>query len=185
MYPAVQPIGERPDDERKAEFMASRDNWFRPVQFANAPDGSLFVADMYRETIEHPWSIPESIKQHLDLNSGNDRGRIWRIAPEAFKPPKRTMPVTLKGPQLVQLLTHPNGWHRDTAARLIFEQQDQSLIPVLEKLAANSAAPLGQIHSLWALQGLGALSADHLLPVLGKGTAPARVQAMQLSLIHI
>ena len=34
-----------------AEFMASRDNWFRPVQFANAPDGSLFVADMYRETI--------------------------------------------------------------------------------------------------------------------------------------
>ena len=73
-------------DEREAEFMASRDNGFLPVQFANAPDGSLFVADMYRETIEHPWSIPESIKQHLDLNSGNDRGRIWRIAPKDFKP---------------------------------------------------------------------------------------------------
>ena len=180
-YPGVQPIGERPADELEAEIMASRDNWFRPVQFANAPDGSLFVADMYRETIEHPWSIPESIKQHLDLNSGNDRGRIWRIAPKDFKPPKRAMLTTLKGPQLVQLLAHPNGWHRDTAARLIFEQQDQSLIPVLEKLAANSAAPLGQIHSLWALQGLGALRADHLLPVLGKGTAPARVQAMQLA----
>ena len=151
------------------------------MQFANAPDGSLFVADMYRETIEHPWSIPESIKQHLDLNSGNDRGRIWRIAPKDFKPPKRAMPTTLKGPQLVQLLGHPNGWHRDTAARLIFEQQDQALVPALEKLAANSAAPLGQIHALWALEGLGALKADHLLSVLEKGTAPARVQAMQLA----
>ena len=108
-YPGVQPIGQRPVDEREAEFMASRDNWFRPVQFANAPDGSLFVADMYRETIEHPWSIPESIKQHLDLNSGNDRGRIWRIAPKDFKPPKRAMPTTLKGSQLVQLLGHPTA----------------------------------------------------------------------------
>ena len=82
---------------------------------------------------------------------------------------------------MVQLLAHPNGWHRDTAARLIFEEQDQSLIPALEKLAANSAAPLGQIHSLWALQGLGALKAGHLLPVLEKGTAATRVQAMQLA----
>ena len=114
------------------------------------------------------------------MNSGNDRGRIWRIAPKDFKPPKRAMPTTLKGPQLVQLLAHPNGWHRDTAARLIFEQQDQSLVPALEKLAANSAAPLGQIHAL-GLARLGALEADHLLSVLEKGTAPARVQAMQLA----
>ena len=179
-YPGVQPVGERPADERKSEFIASRDNWFRPVQFANAPDGCLYVADMYRETIEHPWSIPESIKQHLDLNSGNDRGRIWRIAPKGFKPPKRANPATLSGLQLVQLLGHPNGWHRDTAARLIFEKQDQALVPALEKLATNSA-PLGQIHALWALQGLGALKADHLLPVLEKGAAAARVQAMQLA----
>jgi len=180
-YPGVQPVGQRPADEREAEFMASRDNWFRPVQFANAPDGSLFVADMYRETIEHPWSIPESIKQHLDLNSGNDRGRIWRIAPKGFKPSKRDLPDAFNGPQLVKLLEHPNGWHRDTAARLIFEQQNQSLVPALEKLVANSASGLGQIHALWALQGLGALKADHLLTVLEKGSAGARVQAMQLA----
>src|SRR5262249_12394020 len=31
-----------------AEFFASSDNWFRPVQFANAPDGTLYVIDMYR-----------------------------------------------------------------------------------------------------------------------------------------
>ena len=66
----------RPPDEAKVEFLASTDNWFRPVQFANAPDGALYVLDMYREIVEHPWSLPESIKKFLDLNSGSDRGRI-------------------------------------------------------------------------------------------------------------
>jgi len=71
-------IAQRAEDEQKVEFLASRDNWFRPVQMANAPDGTLYIADMYREVIEHPWSLPASIKQYLDLNSGNDRGRIYR-----------------------------------------------------------------------------------------------------------
>ena len=34
---------------------------------------------MYRETIEHPWSIPEPIKKHLDLTSGKDRGRLYNL----------------------------------------------------------------------------------------------------------
>ncbi len=54
----------------------------RVVNFANAPDGCLHVIDMYREVIEHPWSIPDEIKKHLDLNNGNDRGRIYRIVPD-------------------------------------------------------------------------------------------------------
>ena len=62
-------VAERPADEQKTEFLASTDNWFRPVQFANAPDGCLYVLDMYREVIEHPWSLPPGIKKHLDLNS--------------------------------------------------------------------------------------------------------------------
>ncbi len=74
----------RPADEKKAEFCASTDTWFRPVDFANAPDGCLYIADMYREVIEHPWSIPPSIKKYLDLNSGNDRGRIYRLAPDGY-----------------------------------------------------------------------------------------------------
>ena len=180
-YSGVQPVGERPADERQSEFIASRDNWFRPVQFANAPDGCLYVADMYRETIEHPWSIPESIKKHLDLNSGNDRGRIWRIAPKGFKPPKRDYPAAFNGPQLVNLLAHPNGWHRDTASRLIYEQKNLTVIPALEKLAADRVRPLGQIHALWALRGLGALKAGHILGALKNGTAAVRRQAMQLA----
>ncbi|HVW37717.1 MAG TPA: PVC-type heme-binding CxxCH protein, partial [Pirellulales bacterium] len=44
-------IAKRIDD--KSEFVASTDIWFRPAQFANAPDGTLYIMDVYREVIEH------------------------------------------------------------------------------------------------------------------------------------
>ncbi len=65
--------------DENTEFVTSTDNWFRPVNFVNAPDGTLYMIDMYRETIEHPFSIPDDIKSHLDLQSGDDRGRIYRL----------------------------------------------------------------------------------------------------------
>ena len=68
-----------------SEFVASTDIWFRPAQFANAPDGTLYIIDVYREVIEHPASLPPVIKKHLDLTSGRDRGRIYRIVPEGFQ----------------------------------------------------------------------------------------------------
>ena len=78
----VQYLARRVDE--KSEFVASTDIWFRPAQFFNAPDGTLYVADVYREVIEHPASLPPEIKQHLDLTSGRDRGRIYRILPDGF-----------------------------------------------------------------------------------------------------
>ena len=70
----------------KGEFLASTDNWFRPVNFANTPEGTLLILDMYRETIEHPFSIPEPIKKHLDLTSGKDRGRLYELVYGSEKP---------------------------------------------------------------------------------------------------
>ncbi|NBV33525.1 MAG: cytochrome C, partial [Proteobacteria bacterium] len=122
----VNLVGERPVDERTLEFAASTDTWVRVVNFANAPDGCLYVCDMYREIIEHPWSIPEEIKKHIDLNNGNDRGRIYRIAP--IKKPARIGAAVNLGAMdtrsLVATLAHLNGWHRDTAHRLLVERKD-------------------------------------------------------------
>ena len=68
--------------EKEGEFLASPDNWFRPVNIGHGPDGALYICDMYREYIEHPAVIPESVKRHLDMTSGKDRGRIWRVTKE-------------------------------------------------------------------------------------------------------
>ena len=78
--------------EEESEFLASTDNWFRPVSLANGPDGALYICDMYRETIEHPWSIPTSLKSHLDLRSGRERGRIWRVTAEGAAPYRKAAP---------------------------------------------------------------------------------------------
>ncbi len=92
------------------EFLTSTDNWFRPVNFANTPDGTLLILDMYRETIEHPASIPEPIKKHLDLTSGKDRGRLYNLVPDGFK--KRPKPALsgAKTAELVALLADPDSW---------------------------------------------------------------------------
>ncbi len=69
--------GQRIDDHR--EWVRSSDTWFRPVQLGDGPDGAVYIADMVREVIEHPQSLPPMIKKHLDLTSGRDRGRIWKV----------------------------------------------------------------------------------------------------------
>jgi putative membrane-bound dehydrogenase-like protein len=173
--------GERAPDELKSEFVASRDNWFRPVQFANAPDGTLYVCDMYREIIEHPWSLPPTLKKHLDLNSGNDRGRIYRIVPAKFKQPRPPRLGKATALELVRLLEHANGWHRDTAARLLCERADRSAIPALRKLAADSPSELGRLHALSVLGSLGGLEERQLVQALADPASGVRRQAVRLS----
>lgn len=175
----VELIAERPADEQKVEFLTSTDLWFRPVQFANAPDGCLYLCDMYREVIEHPWSLPENIKKLLDLNSGNDRGRIYRIAPAGFKQPKPPQLGKAKTAQLVATLESKNGWHRETAARLLWEQQDPAAVPLLNKLLQNSKSPLARLHALHALDGLGALKEANLLTALNDADAAVREHAVK------
>ncbi len=171
----------RPADEQDIEFVASRDTWFRPVHFQNAPDGCLYIADMYREVIEHPWSIPEAIKKHIDLNSGNDRGRIYRIVPENFQQPKLPRLGTATLAQLVANLDSPNGWTRDTAARLLYERQDRRAGGELETLFAKSKSAVTRIHVLYALQGLLLLDAKHLLAGLSDVDERVREHAVRLS----
>jgi putative membrane-bound dehydrogenase-like protein len=174
-------IAERPADEKKIEFVASTDNWFRPVDFANAPDGTLYIADMYRETIEHPWSIPPNIKQFLDLNSGNDRGRVYRIVPENFQRPEPPRLDQANVAELVATLEHANGWHRETAQRLLFERQDKAAVPMLLELLETSASPFGRMHAMHALDGLGALGEQQVIARMADVEPFVRAHAIALA----
>jgi len=166
--------------DEKSEFLTSTDNWFRPVNFLHAPDGTLYVLDMYRETIEHPWSMPDDLKALLDLEIGRDRGRIYRLTPPAFQ--RRTTPRLSKATtaELVALLQHPNAWHRDTAHRLLFERQDPAAVPLLEKLLMDQTSELARLHALWSLEGMKQLSNQTLLASFGDSSAAIREQAVLL-----
>jgi putative membrane-bound dehydrogenase-like protein len=173
---------ERADDEKRSEFLASTDIWFRPVTFANGPDGALYIADMYREVVEHPWSLPANIKKHLDLNSGNDRGRIYRVVRADFRSSKLPKLGKASTAELVELLAHANGWHRETAARLLYERQDRSAVPLLKARLRKMNAPLGQIHALYSLAGLASLENEDLMVALESEHADVRENALRLIL---
>lgn len=167
--------------EPEVEFLASSDNWFRPVQMANAPDGCLYVVDMYRGLIEGAAFMPPEMVKHLDVMAGFDRGRIWRISPENFKPKSNPKLGALSPSELVAYLEHPNGWHRDTASRLLFQKQDKTITNLVRNLAKNSKSHLGKIHALWVLQGLSALIHADVLLALADPHPRVREQALLLS----
>ncbi len=167
--------------DKKSEFVTSSDIWFRPVQFANAPDGALYIADMYREVIEHPASLHPVVKKHLDLTSGRDRGRIYRVVAKDFKQPKLPKLGSAATTELVAHLDSKNGWQRETAARLLFERQDLDAVAPLEKLAGSAKIPEGRIWAMYALDGLQALSADVMTKQLADRHPSVRQHAVRLA----
>ncbi|MEQ9409880.1 MAG: HEAT repeat domain-containing protein [Fuerstiella sp.] len=167
--------------DKGEEILASSDNWFRPVNFVNAPDGCLYILDMYRETIEHPYSIPEEIKQFLDLTSGHDRGRIYRLISPDARPLAPVAPGSLPTDQLVRQLASDNAWNRDTAQRLLWERQEMAAVPLVEQLLQTSSSPLGRLHALCSLDGLKALKSSHIQKALQDGHPRVRAHAVRLA----
>lgn len=161
------------------EFLASTDEWFRPVNLEVGPDGALYVVDMYRAVIEHPEFMPDELKNRPDLLLGRDRGRIWRV--RARTAPVQYTPVGTTPSEWLAALKHANSWQRETAARLILENQPAELVRPLEHLAQNAPTPVTRSHALWLLRGLGALPEPLLLAALADPDAAVREQALILS----
>lgn len=167
--------------DQGVEFIASTDNWFRPVNFANTPDGTLLVLDMYRETIEHPASIPEPIKKHLDLTSGHDRGRIFNLVPNAFQPRDQPRLASAPTTTLVTRLADPDAWWRETAQRLLIERRDPDALPALRALASARPSALARVHALNTIAVLDALHPDEALAALADPDPNVREQAARLA----
>lgn len=163
------------------EFLASTDNRFRPVNFANGPDGCLYVISMYREIIEDETAIPNDILKHYDLYSGRDLGRIYRIMPTDFK--RRPLPKLAGATttELVALLGHGDSWVRETAQRLLYQKQDRGAAESLRQFVAESPTAQGKIHALWTLRGIGELDEPSVLRAAGDAEPHVREQAVILA----
>lgn len=160
------------------EFVRSSDNWFRPVNSVNAPDGTLYILDMYRELIEHG-HVPERVLKHLDFSRGSEHGRIYRVAPLGFKVPPAPRLGEASIQELVGHLEHPGGWWRETAQRLIYERQDPVAIPGLRRLLKESKHPLARMHALWSLKGLKALRDEDVARALSDSSPGVRMHALE------
>jgi mono/diheme cytochrome c family protein/glucose/arabinose dehydrogenase len=170
-----------------SEFIRSLDPLFRPVDVATAPDGTLYIADMYRGIIEGaPWAkegtyLRQKINQY-QLDKVHGFGRIWRLTHDGM-PRDNTRPRMLSETpaQLVAHLAHPNGWWRDTAQQLLVLKQDASVVPALRRLVQTSDNLLARFHALWTLEGLGALDAALVREQLKHPDPQMRIQALRAS----
>lgn len=143
-----------------AEFLASTDERFRPVFLANAPDGTLTIVDMYRGVIEHRLSLTQYLKTYVEargLLEPRGLGRIWRVVHESTARDS-ARPSTRTADDLVTLLTHPNGWWRDTAQRGLVQRGDTTASPALERLARDASEARVRLQALWTLDGLDAVT---------------------------
>jgi len=179
------------------EFLTSTDERFRPVNSYSAPDGSLYILDLYHGIVQHRDFLSKYLRQQsLDRglqSPATGQGRIYRIryAKGAINkvPNLEKLPVA----ELVKQLISPNGWNRDMAQRLLVDRGDASAVPLLEKLVGMDQYPLGQIKAIWTLEGLDRLTAAPLVTALRskdskvvitalwastKITAPAEVQKL-------
>lgn len=135
------------------EFLASTDERFRPVWLATSPDGSLFIADMYRGINQHKQYMTSHLRRETlarGLDKGIHHGRIWRVR-NRHKPlwERDALSGAPKEKLLVEL-RHWNGIVQEHARRLLIETGDQALIVRLVGESRGS----GQLQALWVAEGL-------------------------------
>ncbi len=178
-------------EDQHSEFIRATDPLFRPVNMITAPDGTLYLVDMYRGIIQQAnWTqkgsyLREQIEAH-ELQKEIGRGRIYRLRHENFEPGPQPRMLDETPAQWVQHLAHPNGWWRDTAQKLLVLRRDLSVVPALEKLASGDAAdPRPRLHALWTLDGLGALRDKLILRALKATDPQVRIAGLRLAELRV
>jgi putative membrane-bound dehydrogenase-like protein len=166
------------------DFLTSTDERFRPVNLYNAPDGSLYLLDMYHGIIQHKTFMTTYLrKQTLDRKldgPGFGHGRIYRIRAE--KTPLASIEDLSKDTTevLTKKLGSPIGAIRDLAQlELIGRKADPAPLVAALNSPANE---LHTIHLIWTLEGLGALGASHLKVALASENENLVTTALYASL---
>jgi putative membrane-bound dehydrogenase-like protein len=171
--------GHRAAGEEQAEFLASTDPWFRPVQTRTGPDGALYIVDMYRYLIEHPRWVPPEDLARIDARAGSNLGRIYRVY-HRDRPPRSIARLDkLNAAGLAAALDTPNGPQRDLAAQMLVWQKGVSAAPILEKLC-SAERPATRMQALCTLAELGALDEARALAALADEHPTVRRQAVRL-----
>ncbi len=168
----------------RAEFITGADERFRPVNLANAPDGTLYVVDMYRGIVQHRAFITGYLEQKIierGLAEGIGHGRIWRVVHSSTVRGERPRLSSKPSAELVPILAHPNGWWRMTAQRLLVERGDTSVAGALRTMARTHEDDRARLHALWTLDGIGQVE-DDVLASAARDRAPAiRAAALRIA----
>lgn len=170
-----------------SEFIRSTDPLFRPVDMATAPDGTLYIVDMYHGIIqEGEWTpvgsyLRAKIEQY-QLDKVIGLGRIWRLTHKE-KERDQTKPRMYdeSSAKLIKHLEHPNGWWRDMAQQILVQRKDKTVTDALVKLVQRSSKIESKFNALWVLEGIGTLDSVLVISLLSDPNPRMRKMALWLS----
>ena len=168
------------------EFVASTDVNFRPLWTATSPDGAMMMIDMHRGIIQQAsWtrkgSYLRGVIDEWGLAKNIGKGRIYRLEHTGYRPDRKPQMLEETTGELVTYLSHPNGWWRDTAQKLIILREDrESVIPEVEELVRSGSSALGRLHGLWTLEGMGGLTPGLLVDALVDEDSRVRTAAIRV-----
>jgi mono/diheme cytochrome c family protein/glucose/arabinose dehydrogenase len=168
----------------RGEFLASTDERFRPVFLSNAPDGTLYIADLYRGIIEHRISITMYLRDQIvarRLEQPVGYGRIYRVVHETTRRDSSPALAGASPAQLVSALGHPNGWRRDTAQMILVEREVTSVAPELRELARSATDWRTRVHAMWTLDGIDAIDPAIVAAALNDQASEVRTAAVRLA----
>jgi mono/diheme cytochrome c family protein len=168
----------------RPSFLAATDTRSRPVFTTTAPDGTLYVVDMYRGIIQHRTFITGYLETQIKsrgLEQPVGLGLIYRVVHTTTKRAAKPHISRASTAQLVETLKHPNGWWRITAQRLLVEHGDKSAVPALKKLARTAPSEITRLHALWTLDGLAAADASTIDAALRDNSADVRAAAVRIA----
>lgn len=155
-----------------ARPVTSQDRWFRPVDLKAGPDGALYVCDWYDQQVNHY----RNHEGHMDASNG----RVYRLgARGAARRPAEDL-SRLESAALVERLSDPNRWVRQTAQRLLADRRDPSLRPALSA-SLRQAVGQGALETLWALHASGGLGDAETLEALRHSEPQVRLWAIRLA----
>ena len=153
------PVAEPVYDQE--EFLASRDERFRPVNLTTGPDGGLYVVDFARGVVQHRIYMTTWLRKQVEergLAAPIGMGRIWRIVNEdAPTIVPRVDLASRDDDSLVDVLRNDeNGVNRDNAQRLLVERRSIEVEQSLRDLALDSELdPARRLQAAWTLDGIG------------------------------
>jgi putative heme-binding domain-containing protein len=151
--------------------LTTTDRWFRPVDIKLGPDGALYVADWYDGQVNHYRNHEGQIDR--------SNGRVYRLRAAGAAPVKPFDLASKSTDQLIDLLSHPNRWFRDTAKRLLGDRKDATAVPRLTSMMKEGTGQAA-LEALWALNLCGGFNDRAALAALGHADPYVRLWGVRL-----
>lgn len=153
------PVAEPVYDQQ--EFLASKDERFRPVNLTTGPDGGLYVVDFARGVVQHRIYMTTWLRKQVEergLAAPIGMGRIWRIVDEDAPVVVPRIDLSSKDAEsLVDVIRDDeNGANRDSAQRLLVERMSVEAEESLQVLALDTGVDRARrLQAAWTLDGMG------------------------------